>query len=155
MAKHMEAVCGCFDIPEQDSSPNITCACKHCGEELKSTITRLHAHVAGVKGEGSKICMGKGKTPLPKPLRLELKQLWDRNVAEREAKKKAQQAARERGWHPPHRVRVQRAIPSHTSQGRASALLPRTCPQPTNHNTADMGDDVVPLDGRLGPQFFS
>ncbi len=51
MAKHMEAVRDFFDIPEQESS-NITCACKHCGEELKSTITRLHAHVAGVKGGG-------------------------------------------------------------------------------------------------------
>jgi hypothetical protein len=37
----------------------------------------------GLHGEGH-------DAPAPTPLRLELKQLWDRNVAEREAKKKAQ-----------------------------------------------------------------
>ena len=49
---------------------------------------------------GAKTCMGKGSTPFPKPLRLELKQLWDRNVAEREAKKKAQQAVSAAGMQP-------------------------------------------------------
>ncbi len=64
----------------------------------------LTGHVAGFTGEGipgrkedlhgggAKTCMGKGRTPGRSPAGLRLKQLWDRNVAEREAKKKAQQA---------------------------------------------------------------
>jgi hypothetical protein len=54
-------------------------------------------------------------TPFPKPLRPMLKQLWDGNVAEREAKKKAQQAWRESAAgmpHQPHRVRARRCCRS-------------------------------------------
>ncbi len=62
----------------EKSSSNIACKCKYCGVEFTSSITRLHAHVAGVAGQGINVCPSKGNTPFPKPLRLQLKLLcWD------------------------------------------------------------------------------